>query len=403
MTATDMDRRDKAGRGDKTNRQVKILAFIDHYLPGSRFGGPVQTLSNAIERLGDRYEFFVSTSDRDFGGKEPYQNIPLQQWTPMGRAKVFYAQSRWKNIVKRIVEIKPDVIYLNSFFSRVTMRVLLGYKFGMLPPITTLLAPRGEFAESALALKSARKAMYIRLVNAMGLLQDVTLQASSEFEKEQIQKHLSWARRHPPQVAPNVSDPAKFKYLEISKQPGTLKVVFLSRISRNKNLDGALRMLEGLNGRLEFSICGPVGDPEYYSQCEDLMWRLPQNVTVRHLGDVPHSRVPDVLAEHHLMFLPSLGENFGHAIAEAFAAGRPVLISDRTPWRGLAAREVGAEFPLEEPERFREYLQTFIDMDQTEFARRSRLAREYAIEVAEDPRQLQQTIDLIDRLTGRGQ
>lgn len=397
MSATHMDSRDKA------ENRVKILAFIDHYLPGSRFGGPVQTLSNAIERLGDRYEFFVSTSDRDFGCKDPYQDVPLRQWTPVGKAKVFYAQSQWKNIVQRIAEIKPDVIYLNSFFSRITMRVLLGYKFGMLPPLPTVLAPRGEFAESALAIKSMRKAMYIRLVNAMRLLHGVTLQASSEFEKEQIQKHLSWARRHPPEVAPNVSDPNKFKCVEIGKQPGTLKVVFLSRISRNKNLDGALRMLQGLNGRVEFSICGPVGDREYYSECENLMWRLPQNVAVRYLGDVPHERVPEVLAEHHLMFLPSLGENFGHAIAEAFAAGRPVLISDRTPWRGLAAREVGAEFPLEEPERFSKYLQTFVDMDQTEFARRSQLARQYAIEVAEDPKQLQQTIDLIDRLTGRDQ
>jgi glycosyltransferase involved in cell wall biosynthesis len=47
------------------------------------------------------------------------------------------------------------------------------------------------------------------------------------------------------------------------------------------------------------------------------------------------------LASAHALLLPSEGENFGHAIVEAFANGRPVLISKNTPWKNLAAQRAG--------------------------------------------------------------
>ena len=33
--------------------------------------------------------------------------------------------------------------------------------------------------------------------------------------------------------------------------------------------------------------------------------------------------------------MPSFNENFGHAVAEAVAAGRPALVSDQTAWSAL--------------------------------------------------------------------
>ena len=39
-------------------------------------------------------------------------------------------------------------------------------------------------------------------------------------------------------------------------------------------------------------------------------------------------------------------ENFGHAVVEAWAHGRPVLLSDQTPWRGLAELDLGWDLPL---------------------------------------------------------
>ncbi len=57
------------------------------------------------------------------------------------------------------------------------------------------------------------------------------------------------------------------------------------------------------------------------------------------------------------------GENFGHVIIEALAAGKPVLISDQTPWRGLENHKAGWDIPLNDKEKFISILEMLVDME----------------------------------------
>ena len=70
---------------------------------------------------------------------------------------------------------------------------------------------------------------------------------------------------------------------------------------------------------------------------DKLIAGLPSNVRVAYGGVVAPDEVTAVLRRHHLFFLPTHSENFGHVIVEALAAGRPALVSDRTPWTDLEA------------------------------------------------------------------
>ena len=70
------------------------------------------------------------------------------------------------------------------------------------------------------------------------------------------------------------------------------------------------------------------------------------------MGEIANDDAPRVMAGYDLMFMPTLGENFGHAIFEALGAGTPVLISDRTPWRNLEARRAGFDLSLDDPAAF---------------------------------------------------
>ena len=47
-------------------------------------------------------------------------------------------------------------------------------------------------------------------------------------------------------------------------------------------------------------------------------------------------------------------------ILEAWAAGLPVVISDRTPWRDLESQGVGWDLPLDNPQRWIEVLDHLI-------------------------------------------
>lgn len=57
-----------------------------------------------------------------------------------------------------------------------------------------------------------------------------------------------------------------------------------------------------------------------------------------------------MIADYHLFVLLTAGENFGNSIFEALHAGTPVLISDKTPWRGLEAMQAGWDVDLSCPD-----------------------------------------------------
>jgi glycosyltransferase involved in cell wall biosynthesis len=73
------------------------------------------------------------------------------------------------------------------------------------------------------------------------------------------------------------------------------------------------------------------------------------------------------IRQHHLIVLPTTGENFGHSIFEAMQAGRPVLISDKTPWQGLREKNAGWDLSLSDPELFTKAVEDASAWTQKEF------------------------------------
>jgi glycosyltransferase involved in cell wall biosynthesis len=97
---------------------------------------------------------------------------------------------------------------------------------------------------------------------------------------------------------------------------------------------------------------------------------------------VSHEKVAGLFSTNHLFYFPTLGENYGHVICEALAAGCPALISDRTPWRGLERAGAGWDLPLESPERFRAAIQRAVDMTHEELLAAAANARRFARDFA---------------------
>jgi len=126
-----------------------------------------------------------------------------------------------------------------------------------------------------------------------------------------------------------------------------MKAVFASRVVPTKNLLFLLDVLADCNGDIHLDVVGPLEDREYWAKCQALMARLPPRVTVAYAGEATHRDLQSRLSTYDLMILPTLGENFGHIVVEAWAAGCPVLVSDRTPWRHLAASGIGWDVPLD--------------------------------------------------------
>lgn len=329
---------------------MNIIIFTGYYLPGYKGGGPIKTIKNLVEQLGDEISFKILTNDRDLGDKLPYDSVNCGAWNQLGNAEVFYTQpgfTGYKQIIKILSEKKYDIIYLNSFFS---------IRFSLIPMLITkgfnkkiILGPRGEFSEGALSLKAQKKRAFIKIYKVLSLHKGITFQASSDYEAQDILKVLG--PHVDIQIAEDIGSQEFAENLPI-RYSDTLNIVFVSRISPKKNLLAALEVLKSVQNSVSYDIYGPIEDNEYWAKCEAVINALPENIQVEYKGELYPDEVVSTLSKYDAFFMPTKGENYGHVIAEALCAGLPLLIADTTPWRNLQKQGIGWDLSLINPEVF---------------------------------------------------
>lgn len=364
-----------------------ILVTTDFYLPGYRAGGPIRSIANLVDGLGDEFQFRIITRNRDLGVSVGYPNIQTEIWHVLGKGHVIYLPDKgyhlW-GLQKILRATNYDLLYLNGFFAPLTRAVLTLRASNAIPKMPVVVAPRGEFSKGALSIKAAKKTTYIQIMKAIGLYRHVLWQASSEFEQADIESYfandikMGHSTIH---IAPNLFPrlaQAPPSYARYPKKAGSIQIVFLSRIARMKNLNLAVQLLQHIPGDIKFDIYGPIEDDIYWQECQRQIKELPTNVDVSYNGVVTPDDIQTILAKYHLLLLPTHGENFGHVILESLSAGCPVLISDQTPWRNLPTEHAGWEHKLSTPEAFQETLRAVVNMNQEEWQTWSTGARKLA-------------------------
>jgi glycosyltransferase involved in cell wall biosynthesis len=385
-----------------------ILTLADYYLPGTHAGGALRSLANLIATLGNELDFRVITRDRDWLSDQRYPGITPGTWEPVGPAKVMYLapEDIRPSTLRRVIAQTPhEVLYLNSLFSRVfTLSVLAYRRAGMIPDRPVVLAPRGQLTPGALGINARKKGAFLAAAKLAGLYRGITWQASSPDEEREVHEYFDTPRAPAHAVvAPDL--PTPWDQLAVvthrRKIAGSLAATFISRIARKKNLLGAIDLLRGTTGDVAFDVYGPAEDPQYLRECEAAMATLPPNVRARYAGPLEYDEIAPAFARYDVFLFPTLGENFGHVLIESLAAGCPVAVSDRTPFRDLEARGAGWVVPLEDPDRYRRALERCAAMGADEHARMSNAARDYARRVIEDPTPIEQNRRLFTAAASR--
>jgi glycosyltransferase involved in cell wall biosynthesis len=337
----------------------KILVFLPYYKPSIKSGGPVKSIYNLVSQLSDEFKFYIVTSDRDIGDKKPYKNIKINEWTAFEGAEVLYINKKdltFYKIYKILKEDCYDALYLNSFFSiEFSIKPVTVLRFMYFHDIPIVLAARGEFSAGALALKKVKKKAFIWFSEKIDLHRKVMWHASTLLEKNDIMlvKNVSTesiliARNLPTPISKIKGFPGS----NTERKERVLRIIFLSRISPKKNLDYALNILKNIKSKVVFDIFGPIESSTYWNLCLKVINKMPINVTVNYCGSIDPDEVGGIFSSYDLFFFPTLGENYGHVIAESLSVGTKVLISDQTPWRSLERDNLGWDFPLSDKQKF---------------------------------------------------
>lgn len=338
----------------------------------------------------------------------PYPQVVSNQWNTLENgAKVYYVskdQLSFRTLIRVSRQVSFDVVFVNGIYS-LYFSLFPVIWFGRYTRKKVVVSARGMLSDQTFSAKKSRKKFFFFAARILGLYKGTTIHATNREEEQQIRKNTGFCGDI--RIAPNLPPHHEnLPFTGIPKSENEVKMVSIARISPEKN---TLFALEGLKlfskylatieemeeYSLVFDLYGSVYQDDYGALCAALAERMPPQVQIRFCGPVEKDKVADTLKNYHFLYMPSLGENYGHSIVESFLAGRPVIISDRTPWKELDSKfkiqgsdvsaGVGWDIPLEDQERYIEVLACCLHMNHEEFNAMAKRAYDYGQQVVSDP------------------
>ena len=330
------------------NPKTKILIAIDWYRPAHKAGGPITSIENLVNLLGDEenLEFYIVCGLFDYGATDP---LPVEQetWVKLGKAEVQYWHPKrlnlntWKQVIQ---ELMPDVVHMQGLWS---------IKFSILPlmaaqscrkatPIDKIIvSPRGMLTPQALKQKRWLKAPVAWVLKRLNTYKNVVFHSTNDQETKEILNYMGGGVGNPILQMSNVPRSLYRENHEYTKTNNHLNWAFVGRISPEKNPMLLLQAVQMLDCATTGYFMGGYQNEPYFSEFQNAINNLPAKHQVRYLGELSANQIAEYLTQCDLLINTSISENFGHAMAEALSAGVPVLVGPNTPWQDLWEAKAG--------------------------------------------------------------
>jgi glycosyltransferase involved in cell wall biosynthesis len=218
-----------------------------------------------------------------------------------------------------------DVVHVHALFSYATIP---GCRAARRAGVPYVMRPLGTLDAWSLGQKPWKKAPYLWLIERTHLAHAAAIHATSESEAEAV-RALGYGDKV--RVIPlGVPLPGAMEQHKVESNAPT-RLLFLSRLHPKKGLPlllDAVGQARALGSRVELVIAGD-GPQAYRSELEARVQALGLGAVVRFAGHVDGDAKRRLFADADIFVLPSKQENFGIAVAEALAAGLPVIVSDQ--------------------------------------------------------------------------
>lgn len=365
------------------------------------YGGPSQMvlgLSAALSNQGINVTILTTDSNGDIG-QTPLDvplNQPIQQdgyniiyfrCSPFRRYKFSLSLLQWLN--NHIKEF--DLAHIHALFSPISTAAATIARYHHLPYI---IRPCGMLDPADLRKKKQLKQIYAALLERPNLAGAAAIHFTSKQEAKISERFgISSAGKIPlpqdlviPLGVKTIADTLSVKSLANQFSLNLVdaqipQILFMSRIEPKKGLNLLIPALEKILAQgIKFNFILAGSNPQDADYEMKIKEQIDNSPLARHTimtGFVTGEIKTYLLQNADLFVLPSYYENFGIAVAEAMAAGTPVVISDRVHiWEDIQQAEAGWVGPLEVDAIAS--LITIALLDADERKRRGLNGREYA-------------------------
>jgi glycosyltransferase involved in cell wall biosynthesis len=243
--------------------------------------------------------------------------------------------------VARAVLRQADAVHLHGMWELCNYQIAeVAYRLA----VPFIVSPHGMLDDWPMSLRSMRKQCLLCIAGRRYLRRAAYVHCAASGELEQASRRFGRARGR---TVPLIVDLAEFHHLPgpgiarslLSGFPGSLPVLlFLSRLIENKGVDvlvDAASRLRSEGHEFVLVIAG-TGAPEYEAALRAQVKRVGLANHTAFVGHVSGSLKLSLYQAASVFLLPTVHENFGFAILEALACGRPVITTQGALlWREL--------------------------------------------------------------------
>jgi glycosyltransferase involved in cell wall biosynthesis len=327
---------------------VNVAVLVDSI--AARYGGPsysVRRLWQSAMKLGASVtvhstdSFQVSETEED---RLLWQPLDCRRWPAIGMKALGYS-NRMAGAVEKSLIAGSSVISQHGLwlhYGRVAKKI--GRRRG----VPVIIHPHGMLEPWALRRSQWKKQVTGRLWEFENLRGAACLRVTSTDELASVR---SFGLKNPVALIPNGIDVDSYESLPSEAQAvallpelgGKRVLLFLSRVHPKKGLPLLLRAWLELGAERRdwwLAIAGP-DQGGHTEELKRLVDELGLKEAVTFPGALFGERKLAAYALASLFILPSYSENFGVAVAEALAAGLPVITTTGTPWKNLRERGCG--------------------------------------------------------------
>jgi glycosyltransferase involved in cell wall biosynthesis len=319
------------------------------------YGGPSQMvigLSTALASQGIDVTIITTDSNGDIG--QLPLDVPLNQQiqqdgyqiiyfrcSPFRRYKFSLSLLQWLNANVR----QFDLAHIHAIFSPVTTIAATIARKHNLPYI---IRPCGMLDPADLQKKKQLKQIYGRLLERPNLAGAAAIHFTSKQEaiiSERFGLGSTGKMPVPQDLVIPLGVTAGFLTQRLPESQVPI-ILFMSRIEPKKGLDLLIPALENiLASGIEFHFILAGSNPQDADYETQIKLQIQNSSLAKYTtitGFVSGDLKLELLTKADLFVLPSYYENFGIAVAEAMAAGVPVVISDRIHiWEDIQQAEAG--------------------------------------------------------------
>lgn len=325
---------------------MRILQVSSFYYPELKFGGPplkIHALSKGLRQHGHEVSVLTFSEDAARTGETDYDGVSVRYlpWAGTGLRQ----WPRDRAAIARAVQM-ADVVHVHGLYNLLGPLALVAARRAGKPCV---LEPLGMFTPRG--RNQWVKRLYHRAFTHRMARQARVVIATSPQEFKELEP-----LGQPPKLVLrrngiDVETFAKLPSADIFRRklgiPADRRVVlFLGRLSPVKNLEQFIEAFARVRlANTTLALVGPA-EPDYEARLRALAQRLGIAGDVAFAGALYDEEKLSALAAADLFVMPSLIESYGNAVAEAVAAGRPVLLTDTCGIAPAIHERAGLAVPL---------------------------------------------------------